>query len=212
MRLYLLLLSAFSLIFSAQSCKSYEPGGATVAAAAATTVQNRYFSSTDTDYLFKTQIEVYNNNLSGILIIKKISDETHRVVMTTDFGNKLLDFEISGTDFKVNYLVPDLDRKVVKKFLEKDFRILLRQNHPVSTSFEDKNDHIFSTENLEQKNYLFIDKSGGQLNKIVVTENGKEKINFLFKGKSAIFADSITLIHKDFRLKIQLNRLNYQED
>ncbi len=212
MRLYQLLLSAFSLLITVQSCKTYEHGGTAVAISAPSVVHNSYFSSPETDYLYRTQIEIYGNSLSGILIIKKISDDTHRVVMTTDFGNKMLDFEISGTDFKVNYLVPDLDRKVVKKFLEKDFRILLRQNHPVSTSFEDKNDHIFSTENLEQKNYLFIDKSGGQLNKIVVTENGKEKINFLFKGKSAIFADSITLIHKDFRLKIQLNRLNYQED
>lgn len=209
---YLLLFSAFSLFLSVQSCKSYEPAGAVAVSKSGGPVQNLYFSSTENDYLYKTQIEIYGNNLSGILIIKKISDETHRVVMTTDFGNKMLDFEISDTDFKVNYLVQDLDRKVVKKFLERDFRVLLKEKHAVSHTFEDSEHQIFSSENPEQRNYLYYSKTDGLLKKIVFTENGKERLNFLFDGKSAIFADSITLIHKDFRLKIQLKRMDTEID
>lgn len=208
MRLYQLLLSAFSLLITVQSCKTYEHGGTAVAISAPSVVHNSYFSSPETDYLYRTQIEIYGNSLSGILIIKKISDDTHRVVMTTDFGNKMLDFEISDIDFKVNYLIPDLDRKVVKKFLESDFRVLLKKKHPVNRAYEDSGHRIFSAENADQRNYLHYSKSDSLLKKIVVTENGKERINFLFDGKSAIFADSITLIHKDFRLKIQLSRMD----
>ena len=49
-------------------------------------------------------MEVYGNDISGILIIKKISETTHRVVLTSDFGNKMIDFEISENDFKLNYV------------------------------------------------------------------------------------------------------------
>lgn len=212
MRLYQLLLSAFSLLITVQSCKTYEHGGTAVAISAPSVVHNSYFSSPETDYLYRTQIEIYGNSLSGILIIKKISDDTHRVVMTTDFGNKMLDFEISDTDLKVNYLVQDLDRKVVKKFLERDFRVLLKEKHAVSHTFEDSEHQIFSSENPEQRNYLYYSKTDRLLKKIVFTENGKERLNFLFDGKSAIFADSITLIHKDFRLKIQLKRMDTEID
>ncbi len=207
MRLFLRLFSAFSLILAITSCKTYEPAGAVLIAGSETQVKNRYFSSRETDYLYKAQIEIYGNNLSGILIIKKIADDTHRVVMTTDFGNKMLDFEISPATFKVNYLLPDLDRKVVKKFLEKDFRILLNPDFPVNGSFGDNTYRIFSSIDQQQVNYLFFDKNDGLLKKIVVTENGKEKINFIFEGKSAIFADEISLIHKDFKLRIELNQI-----
>ena len=32
--------------------------------------------------------------MGGIFIAKRINDTIHRMVLTTDFGNKLLDFEI----------------------------------------------------------------------------------------------------------------------
>ena len=208
MRLYLLLFSAFSLLIASQSCKSYMPADTAVSISTPTVVENTYFSSGETDYLYRTQIEIYGNNLSGILIIKKIADDTHRVVMTTDFGNKMLDFEISDTSFKVNYLIPDLDRRVVKNFLEKDFRALLKEKYLVAEVSEDTEFKIFATENHKQRNFLFYGKEDGLLKKTVITENGKEKVNFLFDGKSAIFADSIILIHKDFRLKIKLNQIN----
>ena len=77
-------------------------------------------------------MEVYGNDISGILIIKKISDSTHRVVMTSDFGNKMIDFEISENDFKLNYVLPDLDKKMVINFLKNDFRELLKQKYAVT--------------------------------------------------------------------------------
>ena len=61
-----------------------------------------YFSDSKTDYVYKTNITVYGNEISGIFIAKKINDTVHRIVFTTEFGNKLLDFEISDNSFKVN--------------------------------------------------------------------------------------------------------------
>lgn len=65
---------------------------------------------------------------------------------------------------------------------------------------------------LKEKIIFFTVKKDGLLKKTVITQNGKEKLNFLFDGKSAIFADSITLIHKDFRLKIKLNYIKPESE
>ena len=42
---------------------------------------------------------------------QKLNETTHRVALTSDFGNKLIDFEVSDNDFKLNYVLPDLDKK-----------------------------------------------------------------------------------------------------
>ena len=94
------------------SCKSYHVEGATKVASTTTNFQNLYFSNSETDYVYKAHIEVYGNDLSGIFVVKKVNDSVHRVVLTTDFGNKLLDFELSENDFKVNYIVDDLNKKI----------------------------------------------------------------------------------------------------
>jgi hypothetical protein len=79
------------------------------------------------DYVYKCQMDIYKNHVSGILIIKKISETTHRVALTSDFGNKLIDFEVSDNDFKLNYVLPDLDKKIVINFLKNDFQQLLKK-------------------------------------------------------------------------------------
>lgn len=190
------------------SCKSFSLTGVNAVAVAESSVKNLYFSSKETDYVYKGQIEIYGNNISGLLILKKITDTDHRMVMTTDFGNKLLDFEISDTNFKINYVTPDMDREMVKKFLEKDFRILLKENFEVSQQHESTLEKIYTSQKDKESFYLFFNKETGILQKMIYTENGKEKINFKFEGKTAIFADRIELIHQDIKLKITLNAIN----
>src|SRR5215813_6945685 len=99
MRRSLLQNSVYSLILLLFiSCKTYQLTDAKPVSGSEKTVENLYFSSND-DYVYKCQMDIYKNHVSGILIIKKISETTHRVAMTSDFGNKLIDFEISDNDF-----------------------------------------------------------------------------------------------------------------
>ncbi len=86
------LCSLISLFFV--SCKTYQLKDVKPISNKEKAVENLYFSSKE-DYVYKCQMDIYKNNVSGILIIKKISESTHRVVMTSDFGNKMIDFEIS---------------------------------------------------------------------------------------------------------------------
>lgn len=156
-------------------------------------------------------MDIYKNHVSGILILKKLNKTTHRVVLTSDFGNKLIDFEISDNDFKLNYVLPDLDKKIVINFLKNDFQQLLKREYPVNESFENENSKIFLSKVDKKIYYLFFNKENGLLKKIIYTKNNKEKIDFTFDAKKHIFADSIDLQHKDFKINIKLFQITETE-
>jgi len=201
----------YSLILSlAVSCKTYKLTDAQPVSTSEKTVENLYFSSGE-DYVYKCQMDIYKNHVSGILIIKKLNETTHRVALTSDFGNKLIDFEVSDNNFKLNYVLPDLDKKIVINFLKNDFQQLLKRQYPVSESFENDNAKIFLSK-IENKNYyLFFNKENGLLKQIIYTKNNKEKIDFTFDAKKPIFADSLNLQHKDFKINIKLFQITETE-
>jgi len=211
MHRFLLQSFLYSLIFLLlASCKTYKLTNVKSISNSETTVENLYFSSNE-DYVYKCQMDIYNNHVSGILIIKKINQTTHRVVMTSDFGNKLIDFEISDNDFKLNYVLPDLNKKLVINFLKNDFQRLLKREYPVTESFEDDNSKIYLSKIEDQSFYLFYNKDNSLLKKVIYTKNNKEKIDFTFDAKKHIFADSIDLQHKDFNINIKLFQITDTE-
>jgi len=211
MRRLLLRNLAYSLVFILFiSCKTYRLTDARPVLNTERRVENLYFSSKE-DYVYKCQIDIYKNHVSGILIVKKMGDLAHRVVLTSDFGNKLIDFEISEHDFKLNYVLPDLDKKIVINFLKNDFRELLRQQYPVSESFENEKARIYLSKIDKKTYYLFFNKNNGLLKQIVYMQNRKEKIDFTFEAKKHIFADSLELQHKDFKINIKLFQITENE-
>ena len=166
-----------------------------------------YFSNPEMDYVYKANITIYGNELSGIFIAKKINDTTHRVVFTTEFGNKLLDFEISETDFKVNSIVEELDRKILVNTLKDDFRLLLKNSHKIKQQYENQESKVYLTEDEVTNNYLFISKADYRLNKIVNASKRKERINLFFTSENNIFATRIVIQHYNIKLRIELNYL-----
>ncbi|MFH7003364.1 hypothetical protein [Flavobacterium bizetiae] len=164
-----------------------------------------YFSDSKTDYVYKTNITVYGNEISGIFIAKKINDSTHRIVFTTEFGNKLMDFEISDTDFKVNSIVSELDRKILINTLKEDFRLLLKKDYQIQEQFENDSADIYKSKDGKRDNYLFISKKDHQLEKIVHSSQTKEKFTLTFSSENNIFAEKIQIIHQNIKLKIELN-------
>jgi len=164
-----------------------------------------YFSDSKTDYVYKTNITVYGNEISGIFIAKKINDTTHRIVFTTEFGNKLLDFEISDNSFKVNSIVSELDRKILINTLKGDFRLLLKKEYLIQEQFENDSDNIYKSKDGKRDNYLFISKKDHRLEKVVHSSQTKEKFTLTFTSENNIFAEKIQIIHQNIKLKIELN-------
>ena len=170
-----------------------------------TIYKSPYFSNPEIDYVYKANINVYGNELSGILIAKKINDTTHRVVFTTEFGNKLLDFEISELNFKINSIVDELNKKILISTLKKDFRLILRSDYLIKEQLEDGNSKVYKSSDGKNFNYLYINKFDGKLYKIISASKRKEKIKIDFASEKNSVADTIVIQHYDIKLRIQLN-------
>lgn len=197
-----LLISAFLSLFL--SCKSYQIPDVVEVENTIPIIQNQFFLDESIDYVYKTHIEIYGNQLSGIFITKRINDSLHRMVLTTDFGNKLLDFEISENSFKVNFIVDNLNKKIIINTLEADLRTLLQVNHKVLKTYKTKNEIIYQTENNQ---YFYNDLITNNLNKIIKANKRKEKVIFTFQSKKATFAENIAIEHKNIKLKIEFNQI-----
>jgi len=189
------------------SCKSYQVEGVSRKESQETVYKNHYFSNPETDYVYKAHIEIYGNPLGGIFITKKINDTTHRVVFTTELGNTLFDFELSDTSFKVNYVVEDLDRKIIINTLKEDFRLLLKTNHEVQEVFENEDYIVYKSKDNKRYNYLFESKKDSKLIKLLHTSKTKEKVAFEFGSKSNTFAENVKITHQNIKLIIELNQI-----
>ena len=192
----------FSLFIS---CKSYQVKDAVSVDNSLQFVQNQYFSDASLDYVYKTHIEIYGNKMGGIFIAKRINDTIHRMVLTTDFGNKLLDFEISENSFKVNFIIDNLDKKIIINTLRDDFRTLLQVNSKVFKTYKRNNEVIYQTENNA---YYYFDEVSRNLTKIIKTNKRKEKVVFTFDSKKTTFAENINIQHYNIKLKIDFNQIS----
>lgn len=189
------------------SCKTYEIPNATKIESSQKKVQNLYFSDSEKDYVYKASIDVYGKQLGGIFVAKKINDSIHRAVLTTDFGNTLLDFEVSENSFKVIYCVDELNKKIVLNTLKDDFRLVFRQNYFVEEAFENQSHTIYKVKDGKRFNYLSENKSDQMLTQLIHTTKTKEKVVIRFEGKNTTFAKKINIEHKNIKLNIELNQI-----
>ncbi|NKQ39258.1 MAG: hypothetical protein HF967_07310 [Methanosarcinales archaeon] len=169
-------------------------------------VLNNFFSDKKKDYLYKAKIDIYNKKLGGILIIKKIGKEHHRIVFTTEIGNKIFDFEIISDDFKVNYMLDELNKNMVLNTLQSNFNILVKQHISVEKQLNSAKEIIFKTsydDNFDL--YYFYLKEDKKLFKIIKASKKKEKVIFDFLETRNNVGTKIAIIHQNIQLKIHLN-------
>ena len=80
-------------------------------------IENPYFSDVGIDYVYKASIDVYKRHFGGLLIIKKIGEQQHRVAFTTEMGNKLfivcgllISFASTAREVKVKTGIEEIGR------------------------------------------------------------------------------------------------------
>ncbi|AWV99161.1 hypothetical protein DJ013_13690 [Arcticibacterium luteifluviistationis] len=158
-------------------------------------------------YLFKANIKLYTKSFSGLLLTKQTEQGTYRVIFTTEMGMKLFDFEVNQEETIVHYSVPQFDRPLFMKTIQKDMELLLMNGLKNKTPevFKDKEGrlvHKFSSG--DEANYYFQEED---LMRIEHTENNKQKIVFTLDNHTNGFPENISIQHYGFRLKIDLTNL-----
>ena len=198
------LLSSFCLLFIA--CGSYsKKHDFLIVKSLNSHIRNSYFSDETKDYVYKANITVYDNDFSGIFIVKKIDEANYRIVFTTEMGNKVFDFSFINDTFKVNNIIEDMNKALLINILKKDFSALVKEKLPVIKSYSLQDTLVYETVILNKKHFYFKTQ---QLNKIIRVANGKEKVVFLFSEIKDTIAHQINVRHSNIKLNINLKLIN----
>src|SRR5690554_4541756 len=152
-----LIISLF--VFSISSCKHYRVEGAKITSDKELfTVP--YFNTSQKEYLYHADIDVFGNELSGILVVKKLQDDRKRLALLSEFGNTLLDFEFVNDEVNVIYIMDDLDRKIIVSKLKKYFQLLVHSEYKIKKQFETENGRTIVSKLHGNRIFLNFDEKG----------------------------------------------------
>ncbi len=168
-------------------------------------ITNPYFSDTTKDYIYKTQVSAFDKNFGGILAIKKLGEEHHRLVFTTEMGNTIFDFTFKENEFIVNKILKELDRKILVNILKRDFLAMITQKAKIQKTYK-KESKTLENGLILSKTHLFLTENG-QLLKIIRIGNGREKVVITFDQISQNVANNILIAHKSIKLRIHLKAI-----
>lgn len=188
------------------SCTSYpKKYGFIPASSPSDHIVNPYFSDQAKDYVYKADIKAFNRSFGGIFIVKKVGANHHRIVFTTELGNKIFDFTFKEEQFKVNHIVKELNRKPLLKILKNDFKVLVTETAIVEKSFTSNKTVLHQARVEKQKHFYFRHQEG--LQKVVKVKNGEGKVEFKFSEISDDFAKRIQILHQNLDLNITLKAI-----
>jgi phosphoribosylformylglycinamidine (FGAM) synthase PurS component len=167
-------------------------------------VINPYFSDPQIDYVYKMRMEVYGRFFGGILIIKKLGDQEHRMVLTSEFGSKIFDFSFNKGEFKKNYILEDLDKKILVNTLRDDLQLLVKEQGKVLKQFRIEDLTLFKTDYLNRNGYYYMEASTGRIDEIAYASERKKKMQILFEDIEEDLAKNITIEHYTMKLNMEL--------
>ncbi|MFS4454846.1 hypothetical protein [Maribacter sp. 2304DJ31-5] len=166
-------------------------------------ILNPYFSDSSKDYVYKAVIKIHKRTFGGVLAIKKIASQEHRIVFATEMGNTLFDFSFKGNTFKINRILKEMDKKILVNILKKDFEALIKEKPVVIKYYSDQSNILIETK--IGKNSHFYSFGEERLKQIIRVGPQKEQVIFSFSEINDNIAQHIKVLHKNLNLQITLN-------
>ncbi len=160
--------------------------------------------------LYNTTVDVLDNHLSGLLLIKKMPDSSIRMVFSNEIGFKFFDFEFSATDgFKVYSIIKKMNKKAVIKTLQKDFELILMNQLDAATVKIRKDENLKYYTFPQRKGYYhyITNLAGDSLVRMERASNRKQVVEVVMNNYINHIPDTISVEHKNFHFTIGLKRI-----
>jgi hypothetical protein len=160
--------------------------------------------------LYKTEVDVVGNHLSGLLLIKKMQDSSIRMVFSNEMGFKFFDFEFTpDRNFKIYSVIKQMNKKAVIKTLRKDFELILMERlDSAALSVRTNNGLIYYVfPQTKGYNYYITDSTGENLVRIERVSKRKTVVQAIMKDYMNGIPDTIGISHKTFNFTIGLKRI-----
>lgn len=158
---------------------------------------------------YDASIDVMNNHISGLLLIKDMPDGSSRIVFTNEVGVTFFDFGFIGGLFKVHSIISQLDKKPVIETLRKDFELIVGlpfQNGSYKR-FEAGEEIYFGVAQKKETAYFITSKDCASLQRLEWGTARKRKVSVRMPGSGYPSPDRFELEHHTFNMKIKLTRI-----
>ena len=161
--------------------------------------------------LYYTTVNVTGKYLSGILLIKKMPDNSTRIVFSNQSGFKFFDFEFTANgDFKVDYVTTQLNKKPVLITLRKDFEIVMMQPHVMQNGFVKADSTGLKYYGFPEEkgyNYYITDVNCNELIRMERASSRKAVVKAIMQNYKDGMPDTIGISHTGFQFEIGLKKL-----
>jgi hypothetical protein len=157
--------------------------------------------------IYKANISFYNNNISGLLIIKRTDHNIYRIALTTQFGLKIFDFELNNGALEVKYCIEYLNKKVIINTFQTDFNLLLMQNKAETIyTFKniDLNQNIWQFSSGKINHYYIQNLESEKIEIISYKKRNSEKISVGLHNYKGNIPGNIELEHHNIKIKMNL--------
>jgi hypothetical protein len=160
--------------------------------------------------LYKTEVDVAGNHLSGLLLIKKMPDSSTRMVFSNEMGFTFFDFEFTpDQNFKVHSITRKMNNKAVLKTLRKDFELILmeRLDKDVISVHASNGLKYYVLSRTSGYNYYITDSTGNKLVRMERASKRKTVVGAIMDNYSNGIPDTIGISHTTFHFTIGLKRI-----
>ncbi len=159
---------------------------------------------------YSAQLDFYKKHISGLFVFKSMNDTTERVVFMNETGFKFFDFEFTPHHFKVQYIIPSLNKKFIINTLSRDLGLLVIPPIENSAHEQPKNDvsTIFKFPLAKGDVFYTTDKRCEHLQKIEVGNDRKKDLMIEISEKQNKNPQTINIAHQNFKLTIFMKQIS----
>lgn len=166
------------------------------------------FAHNESAVAFDTEILFRTTEVSGLLFFQPLDDGRFRTALTTKMGQKIFDFTVGTDEFQLNYIIPQLNKKVILKLLRQDMQ-LITQSFPDDTPVTvftqaEPAQTVYRLEKGKDCIYYRFDDTTEHLIGIESGNRRRYKIKAALQDFYGEIPHQITLDHK-LLFKLQLN-------
>lgn len=196
-----------SLVVAMQGCAPSPYSNLTASAVNSSCLEK--FRPEITSVLYNTHINVVGKHLSGLLIFKKMEDQSTRVVFSNEMGVKFFDFEFKQDGFKVIYCMDKLNKKPVIRQLRKDIGVLLFHEVNISNAKtkSSPDELYFGFKKGKEYDYYITSQDCNELKRIENATSKKKKIITNLTAYKKGMPDSVYISHENFEFNISLKQI-----
>lgn len=158
---------------------------------------------------YTTSVDVVGKHLSGLLLFKKLEDQSQRIVFTNEAGVKFFDFGFDSVGiFTVHHALDKINKRAVVNSFRKDFELLLMNKVKRRTpdTFKDESNLRFAFNDGKETDYIITNSTCSDL--IQLEKWGRKKtmteIKIFGTGPAP---DSIQIQHFNFDMTIKMKRI-----